>query len=361
MRLRRRFGVEHDGENRVVDLRLHQRRENSDGVGCPAGAGIVLHVGEDDRLARGDGTCGGDRLLRRLQPRRELGLARHDRGDEAIRGRIGQRLRVGVGEHDRGQHRRVRHREGRQQRHRRHARFGLDARELGIDRLARIGDGGLAMERHQEGQRPPRLAQPAAREQALHQRVGAAARLAHVDVRVGAVRDHRIGDRRHRRADIAVQVERAHDRHRGPDDRAHAAHDLGFRIVVVIGHHRAMQVEIDGVEPSGLNEALDHLRHHALEGIARHGAARLGRAPHQRHHFVAGRRRGGDEAAARTRQLRVGGDVAAVQEGQARRPRGEVRVGRRRRREGVGLVQEAREGNARHGGLRQRSTAGPLP
>ena len=87
---------------------------------------------------------------------------------------------------------------------------------------------------------------------------GGAAGVGHVDMRIGAIGDQRVGMLNHFGRHVGVQIEAGHQRHLLADHLAHAAQDFAFAVVEMFGHHRAMQIEIDGIErPSG-RDAVDH-------------------------------------------------------------------------------------------------------
>ena len=85
---------------------------------------------------------------------------------------------------------------------------------------------------------------------------GARAGLGHVDVRIGAVGDQRVGALEHRARHVRVQVEARDDRHARADGLAHAAQDLALAVVVGLHHHRAVQVEVDAIDGLGLFQSL---------------------------------------------------------------------------------------------------------
>ena len=71
----------------------------------------------------------------------------------------------------------------------------------------------------------------------------------HVDMRIGAIGDQRVGMLDHLGRDIGVQVEADDQWQVLADHPAHASQNFAFAVVEMFGHHRAMQVEIDRVEP----------------------------------------------------------------------------------------------------------------
>ena len=77
---------------------------------------------------------------------------------------------------------------------------------------------------------------------------GGAAGVGHVDMRIGAVGDQRVGMLDHFRRHIGVQIEADHQRQILADHLPHAAQDFAFAVVEMFRDHGAVQVEIDGVE-----------------------------------------------------------------------------------------------------------------
>ena len=94
---------------------------------------------------------------------------------------------------------------------------------------------------------------------------GGAAGVGHVDMRIGAIGDQRVGMLDHFRRDIGVQVEADHQRQVLADHLAHAREDFAFAVVEMLGDHRAVQIEIDGVERAGGCDAVDHHLDDALD------------------------------------------------------------------------------------------------
>ena len=56
----------------------------------------------------------------------------------------------------------------------------------------------------------------------------------------------------HRLRHVGVEVQAGDDGDLGPDDLAHARQQVAFAVVEMFGDHRAMQVEIDAVERTGV-------------------------------------------------------------------------------------------------------------
>ena len=66
------------------------------------------------------------------------------------------------------------------------------------------------------------------------------AALVRVDMRIGRVGDERIGRRHHLGGEIGVRIECRDNRHARPDERAHGAEQIGFRVRDIFRHHRAV-------------------------------------------------------------------------------------------------------------------------
>ncbi len=125
----------------------------------------------------------------------------------------------------------------------------LDLVDQCEDAARRLGVGALEDERDQEIDLAVGLVKrPALAQQSVEQRGGAAAGRRHVDMRIGAVADHRAGVLDHRRGHVGMVVEAGHDRQPVADQRADAAQQFALAVVVVLGDHRAVQVEIDPVD-----------------------------------------------------------------------------------------------------------------
>jgi hypothetical protein len=146
-----------------------------------------------------------------------------------------------------------------------------------------------------------------------------------------------------------MQVEARHHRNVCTDCCAHATEDLAFAIVVLFGHHRAVQIEVDAVHRPGRLKARDYLAHDSLEGIARDVRRRARRRPRRADQPMTERAQRFDRA--------LRGDVGALHRGEDRvaelhagpaAARLERRVIGKRRRESVGLVLEAADRNACH-------------
>ncbi len=177
----------------------------------------------------------------------------------------------------------------------------------------------------------------------------ALARLRHVDMRIGPIGVEQVGAFDHRGCYVCVQIERAHDRHVRPHGGPDAADQLSLPVLEVLRHHRAVQVEIDGVEASRPGQFFEQHGGDTLISLLGHVGRGAGVAPDEGHDLMARARGRAGEA--------VAGDVAAGECRQDRRPprqawpargTGEMFVGRFAGREGVGFVMKSGEGNA-HG------------
>ncbi len=100
----------------------------------------------------------------------------------------------------------------------------------------------------------------------------------------------------HLRRHIGVQIEADHQRQVLADHLAHARQDFAFAVVEVFGDHRAVQVEIDGIERPGGPDAVDHHLDDALIGILGDMRRGAGAAGNGRHHLPALRFRRLDKA-----------------------------------------------------------------
>ena len=75
-----------------------------------------------------------------------------------------------------------------------------------------------------------------------------AAGVGHVDVGVGAVSDQCIRMLDHFGRHIGVQIEADDQRQILAYHLAHARQRFAFAVVEMFGHHRAVQIEIDGID-----------------------------------------------------------------------------------------------------------------
>jgi len=186
----------------------------------------------------------------------------------------------------------------------------------------------------------------------LEQARGARPRVGHVDVRIGAVRDHRVHRVDHGARHVGVQIQAGRDRHAPPDHRAHAAQDLALAVLEFFRHHGAVQVEVYAVDRQRLLEVGDHLAGDAVErfpGDVRRGTRRgPGGADQavshraQRLDCTSGRNVGAFHRAENGLAVLHSGPAAAGFEGG---------IGCLRGGEGIGLVLEAADGDSTHGRL----------
>ena len=116
---------------------------------------------------------------------------------------------------------------------------------------------------------------------------GGAAGVGHVDMRIGAVGDQRIGVFDHLRRDIGMQVEADHQRQILADHLAHARENFAFAVVEMLGDHGAVQVEIDRIEPARRLDAVDQDLGDALVGIFGHMRRRAGGSEDRRYQLPA--------------------------------------------------------------------------
>ena len=146
-----------------------------------------------------------------------------------------------------------------------------------------------------------------------------------------------------------MQVEARHDRHARPNRCAHAAQDLAFAVLVFLGHHGAVQVEVDAVHPARGFQVLDQAAQDPFESLRGDVRRRARRGPRGADQRVPHRAQRLD----RTRSGNVGAlhrsenGLAVLHAGPAP-ARLERRVVRLRGREGVGLVLKAANGNSTH-------------
>ena len=120
----------------------------------------------------------------------------------------------------------------------------------------------------------------------LHHARRALARLDAIDVRIRPVADEPVGELDHLLRHVRVIVEADDDRHVRSDAGANAAQELAFEILEILGHARAMKIEVDGIHRHLPGEHADHLAGDALERIARDHPAGAAARPHERHVFV---------------------------------------------------------------------------
>ncbi|MGY4596467.1 hypothetical protein ACVWXL_004213 [Bradyrhizobium sp. GM22.5] len=179
-------------------------------------------------------------------------------------------------------------------------------------------------------------------------RAGAAG-LGHVDMGIGAVGDQRVRMLNHFGGDVGVEIEAGDQRNVLADDAAHARENLAFAVVEMFRDHRAVQIEIDGVDRAGGCNAIDHDLHDALEGVLGDMRRRARAAGNRRNEFPAMGLGAVDETG--EADIDAAHPLQHVGTLRHRRPAAavlEVRERRLRRSEGVGLVQEAADGDTCH-------------
>jgi len=111
--------------------------------------------------------------------------------------------------------------------------------------------------------------------------------ICHVDMRIGAVGDERVRMLDHFGCYVGMEIEADHQRQFLADHLADAGENFAFAVVEMFGHHRAVQVEVDGVERPKLLQVLVEQRPHLLIGVRGDvGRGRRG-CPGERHDFVA--------------------------------------------------------------------------
>ena len=89
-------------------------------------------------------------------------------------------------------------------------------------------------------------------------------------MRIRAVRDQAIRSLHHRPSDVGVQVQARDNRHARTDCTAHASEQLAFAVVQVLGHHCAVQIEVNTVDIAKLHESRHHLADDSFVGVARY-------------------------------------------------------------------------------------------
>ena len=356
MRGPRRRRIDDDADRGALRAVAHERMRHAHRIGIAACSGIVLGVGDHDGFRRG---CRQrHRLAHALVGLEDAAvercLARHHPGRDDVGRAVGIGLRRAIGQHRRPAIGEVGRREAGQEGEARHA-VALQRGELGIDRLARLHRGRLPGDRDQIGDLPERLGGAFGRSQQPGEAGrGAAAGLRHVDMRIGAVGDERVGALDHQPGDVAVEVEARDERHVRPDRGAHAPEHLAFAVIEAFADHGAVQVEINPVERQRGRDARDQIVSDRLERLCRDMGRGAGCAPQRRQQGPAGSLARLDEArCADIDVVHAGEDVLAPRQ---RRPAAALDEGVHAglaRREGVGLVQEAAEGYTRHGNPRR--------
>ena len=273
----------------------------------------------------------------------------HERGHR-IRCRIGISLGAAIGEHRRRAVRKIGGRKPRCKRQRRH-RLALQRRELVVDAFGRLIERALPRDRNKKRQLPERLGELLTAAQQQLQMLGrSTAGVGHIDMRIGAIGDQRVGMLDHPRCDVGVQIDADHQRQVGADHLADARQDLAFAIVEMFGDHRAVQVEIYRVELSGRLDTVDHDFDDALErilGDMRRWARAAGDGGDQLPAFGVGLfDEAGEADIDATHHLE---DVGADRHRRPPTAMHERLPGRLGGRKGVGLVQEATDGDTGHG------------
>ena len=140
---------------------------------------------------------------------------------------VGGGVRVGlglaIGEHAGAAIGKIRRRKARRERQRRD-RVALQLRQLLIDAFAGLVVCALPTDRDQERHLPERFGEaPFGSRQQREMARGGAAGVGHVDMRIGAIGDQRVGMFDHRRRDIGVQIEADDQGNVGADRLAHPA------------------------------------------------------------------------------------------------------------------------------------------
>ena len=108
---------------------------------------------------------------------------------------------------------------------------------------------------------------PRPRRHALERREGAGARLRHVGVGIGPVGDQRVRRGDHVRGDVGVKVEAGDEGNRA-DGFADAREQRALAVFEMFADHRAMEIEIQGVEGARGGDVVEQHRDDALEGVA---------------------------------------------------------------------------------------------
>ncbi len=276
-------------------LVAHHRRQQADRVGRAAGPGIVLHIGQHDRLL-----C----RLRHLERPQHRGirieqfaverfLLRLHRCSEPVGGSFDCFFVMAIDDERGAALRNVRRRKSRRVGHADDALVVTLLARLQLaheieDALGRLDEGTLPDQRNEKVElaigaidRPFFLQQPV--EQFDRPFPGHR----HVDVRVGSIADHGRRQSRHLRRQIRVIVEARDDRQIGADDAPDAAQQFAFAVLGVLGHHRAMQVEVDRIERPEVRQVRGEQLPHAFVGVLGDVGCRRRRGPGQRDNFVA--------------------------------------------------------------------------
>ncbi len=70
-------------------------------------------------------------------------------------------------------------------------------------------------------------------------------------MRIGAIRNQRVAVLHHRLRHVGVQIEAGDDRNAISHLLADARQELALAVVEMLGHHRAMEVEVNPVDRAG--------------------------------------------------------------------------------------------------------------
>jgi hypothetical protein len=208
----------------------------------------------------------------------------------------------------------------------------------------------LPTDRNQERQLPECLCKfSSGAQQQREMSRGGAAGVGHVDMGIGAIGNQRVGVFDHFGRHIGVQVEADHERQVLADRLANAGKDFTFAVVEMFCDHRAVQIEIDAVDGAGGLDAVDDGLGDALIGVLCDVGRRACRAPDRRHQLPAfrfrRRHKTGHADIDVAHPLEQPGAVRHRRPAAAPHERVIDRLGRR---EGVGLVQEAANGDTGH-------------
>ena len=293
-----RFRIDDDADRGVGGAIADQRAQHAGGVGVAAGAGIILGIGNDNRLA--GKSCRLHRkphaIIGREDAAVEIAFMAGDERGDPVRGRIRVGLGPAIGEHARAAVGEIGGRKTRRERQRRH-RVALKRGEFCVNALAGFVIGALPGDRNQERDLPERLGETMfGAQQQRKMPCGGGAGVGHIDMRVGAIGDQRVRLFDHLRRHIGVQIETDHQRQIRADHLAHARNDFALAIVDMLGDHGAMQIEINRVDRTRRLDAIDDRFGDAFIGVLRHMRRRARGAPDGRHQLPAHRFGGRDEA-----------------------------------------------------------------
>ena len=160
-------GIEDHADRGALCVVADQRAQHARGVGIAAGAGIVLGVGDDDRLVRARRQFHGvaHALVGREDAAVEIVFVALDQRGDVVRSGVGVGLRPAIGEHARSAMGKIRRRKARREGQRRH-RVALQRRQLLIDASGGLVVGALPADRNQERQLPERFRKALLRAQA---------------------------------------------------------------------------------------------------------------------------------------------------------------------------------------------------